>query len=229
MSSNDSLKPQYGWTVSLFLPFTPATAKFVSKYSITANQISWASLVVFILGLIPYILGQHDIGLRLTAAFLFTLGTFFDVLDGAVARYTKTASKYGALLDSVIDLIRYNLFFATMYFLISPQGITLLALALYAFLLNYSFITYYRSLFSKKGRRQPNTKGIYDQFLPLRYKQFCLKHSLLFNPMNIEDQLLFMFFIIGVVFQVEPVILYICLFFRLIDVVLILRKKIISS
>lgn len=230
MSDNkEALKPQYGWTVSLFLPFTPKAAEVTANRGFTANQVSWVSLFVFIIGLAFYIYGRDEFIYRLLASAFFALGTFFDVLDGAVARYTETSSKYGSLLDSTIDLIRYNLFFASLLYLLDFNTYSILAFTVYVLLLNYSFITFIASVFSKTGRRDAKTHGLYDEFIPPKYKYFCLKHKLLFNPFNIEDQLLFMFFILGVVFQIEILVLYICLFFRMIDVILILRRKFILN
>lgn len=226
--NKEALKPQYGWIVSMCLPFIPSSAKFVSKRGLTANQVSWISLLIFSVGLGFYFFGRNDLIYRLIASIFFTLGTFFDVLDGAVARYTKTSSKYGSLTDAVIDLIRYNLFFACLYIVLDFDTTALLALFIYVLLINYSFISFILSLFSEAGRRPAKTSGLYDDFLPKNYKDFCLRNRLLYNPMNIEDQLVFMFFIVGVVFQIEIIILYICLFFRMIDVLLILRKKLLN-
>lgn len=51
------------------------------------------------------------------SALLLTLAAFFDMLDGAVARFTKQMSTFGAFLDSTLD--RYS------------ESVTFLALALF--------------------------------------------------------------------------------------------------
>ncbi len=48
---------------------------------------------------------------------VYTLTGLSDVLDGTVARLTKTTSAFGAKLDSVADL----LFYITMFFMILPR------------------------------------------------------------------------------------------------------------
>jgi CDP-diacylglycerol--serine O-phosphatidyltransferase len=43
-----------------------------------------------------------------TAAYLVLFGMVFDALDGKVARVTRTASKFGAQLDSLCDLVAFG-------------------------------------------------------------------------------------------------------------------------
>ena len=219
------LKPQYGWVVSFFLPFTPWFAKFSVTHGVTANQVSWSSLAVFMVGLFFYFFHNDIFWFRFLATFLFCVGTFLDVLDGAVARLSKTQSKYGANLDAGIDLFRYNIFFMCVLFLFHFSTLDLVVLVAYVSLLNYSFIA------SFVGRHRSvahiTTNSDFEKFLPERYKKFCVKNRLLYNPFNLEDQLLFMFFVLGVLFQAEIVMLYVALFFRIINVIMVLSRKLV--
>lgn len=220
---NDGLKPQYGWTVKLFLPVTPFFARLCVRLGVTANQVSWSSLFVFLIGLFFYVQYNDSLFFRCIAVVFFVLGTFLDVLDGAVARHSGTSSRYGALLDTVIDLVRYDLFFLAVYYLFNFNPLDTLVLSLYLLLLNYSFLSFIRQLY--KGNNESTNRCLYDNFLPLRYKNFCLKHKILYNPLNLEDQLLFLFFVVGVIFQVEIIVLYIATAARLFDAFLILKQK----
>lgn len=80
----------------------PNLAKFlnnIAKYfSINPNMITLISPIFCIISC--YCFYQHN--LLLGALFILISG-FFDVLDGAVARYHNKTSNFGALLDSTID------------------------------------------------------------------------------------------------------------------------------
>ena len=69
-----------------------------SKLPITPNQ--WT-----LLSIIPAILASFLVAkeLFLDAALLFLVSAFLDLVDGSVARVTKTASKFGAYLDTIVD------------------------------------------------------------------------------------------------------------------------------
>ena len=68
-------------------------------------------------GLKPDILTFTGLGISIGAAYLLAVGHFlpggvlilvsglFDLLDGALARSTKQATKFGAILDSIVDRI----------------------------------------------------------------------------------------------------------------------------
>lgn len=68
-------------------------------------------------GITPNALTFTNLALNIAAAYLIAIGYFllggvlilvagmFDLLDGALARFTKKATKFGAVLDSTIDRI----------------------------------------------------------------------------------------------------------------------------
>ncbi len=72
--------------------------KIFSKIPLTPNQWTIFSLVPAIIAV--YFLSQQNF---LIAGSLFIFASFLDMVDGAVARVTKTASKFGAYLDTVVD------------------------------------------------------------------------------------------------------------------------------
>lgn len=50
------------------------------------------------------------------AAWLIIMALAFDIMDGRVARLTKTSSKFGAELDSLADLVSFGMAPAILYF-----------------------------------------------------------------------------------------------------------------
>src|SRR3989338_632999 len=85
-----------------------------SKIPLTANQWTVLSIVPVIAAV--WFLMRQDF---LAAGVLFLISAFLDMVDGAVARVTNTASKYGAYLDTIMDryiegLIIFGLVFAVL-------------------------------------------------------------------------------------------------------------------
>lgn len=54
------------------------------------------------------------------AAWLIVAGMLFDVLDGLVARMTRTASEFGAELDSLCDMVTFGVAPAALVYRIAP-------------------------------------------------------------------------------------------------------------
>ena len=69
-----------------------------SKIPLSANQWTIVSLIPALAAL--YFLIQKDFWL---AGSFFILAGFLDMVDGAVARVTRTASRFGAYLDTIVD------------------------------------------------------------------------------------------------------------------------------
>jgi phosphatidylglycerophosphate synthase len=75
----------------------------LQKLRVSAGTVSAVSLVFAGLGAVAYYLaGDHVIWLAFALLFLLMNG-LLDALDGALARKTGTASKYGDFVDHVID------------------------------------------------------------------------------------------------------------------------------
>lgn len=100
---------------------------FFSKAPLTANQWTILSIVPAIIA--AFYLAQQQF---LSAAILFLLSAFLDLVDGSVARVTKTTSKLGAYLDTVTDryietIIIFGLLFAAIPAFIFPAAIWIFA------------------------------------------------------------------------------------------------------
>jgi CDP-diacylglycerol---glycerol-3-phosphate 3-phosphatidyltransferase len=87
------------WTYWIVEPIVRAFAAL----GITANGLTWSALVFGTGAGVALAFGQWGL-----ATLLATTSTFCDILDGQVARITKTGSNKGELLDAAID--RYTEF-----------------------------------------------------------------------------------------------------------------------
>ena len=72
---------------------------YLVALNLSANNITWAGLILILVNCLLYVFHKNNFYFGLLLAFCFA----FDALDGAVARVTKTTSKYGGYLDAVID------------------------------------------------------------------------------------------------------------------------------
>ncbi|MDR2873148.1 MAG: CDP-alcohol phosphatidyltransferase family protein [Methanobrevibacter sp.] len=83
-----------------FRPFLKNILEPIAKNSnINPNLISLLSFLIAILSAV--FIGYYN-NLELGSLFILLSG-FFDVLDGAIARYHNKTSKFGAILDSSLD------------------------------------------------------------------------------------------------------------------------------
>lgn len=208
-------KAQYGWSVRFLLPITPPGARFFHRHGISANAVSVLSLVAFVLGLPFYVLGHDQFSARAFASFCFIAGTYLDVVDGYVARLSGAAGNGGAYVDAGIDVVRYNLFLASMYYVVPMPTGAVAALVVYGLLLNLSFVRLLRNI--GKGPKIQQTNQVLEKVLPQRYKEFCWRWQLLYSPINLEDQLLFFLFVVAILFKLELAMIYCCTAVRLIE------------
>ena len=70
----------------------------LAKTPITPNTITWFGFLLSV-GAAALIVTGH----LLAAGFLVLVAGLFDLLDGALARYTNKATHFGAVLDSTLD------------------------------------------------------------------------------------------------------------------------------
>ena len=81
--------------------------KAVGNLGLNANALSILALIVSVAAAVLYSRSDAILG-----ALVLILSVFLDMLDGAVARATQTASKFGAVLDHVLD--RYVEYFVVI-------------------------------------------------------------------------------------------------------------------
>jgi CDP-diacylglycerol---glycerol-3-phosphate 3-phosphatidyltransferase len=82
----------------LALHITDPIVALISKSGITPNALTLINLALSIAAGCVIAMGHFLIG-----GALVLVSGLFDLLDGALARVTKKASKFGAVLDSVVD------------------------------------------------------------------------------------------------------------------------------
>ena len=70
----------------------------LAKTGITPSAITWFGFILTA-GAAALIITQH----LFAAGFVVLVAGFFDILDGALARYTNRVTRFGALLDSTLD------------------------------------------------------------------------------------------------------------------------------
>ena len=87
-------------------------ARRLHSFGITPNALTYTGFILT--AITAYFLAHGRFG---WGGVLLILASFFDMLDGAVARFTKQMSTFGAFLDSTLD--RYS------------ESVTFLALAYY--------------------------------------------------------------------------------------------------
>ena len=88
---------------------------------ITANVVSWASLVLAAFAGVALATGAFGVG-----AALSLVSSACDALDGMIARETGTASDAGEVLDAAIDRYAELFFFAGVAYYVRTDGLALL-------------------------------------------------------------------------------------------------------
>ena len=115
-------------------------ARFMERVGLTPNAVTLIGLLIAAGGAWLVAVGQWHIG---GAVALF--GGVFDMFDGALARMTGRASKFGALLDSVVDRVAeaVTLFGILAYYLISDNDLG--AALAYAAIIGSIMVSYMRA------------------------------------------------------------------------------------
>jgi CDP-diacylglycerol--glycerol-3-phosphate 3-phosphatidyltransferase len=109
-------------------------------------------------GITPNALTFINLALNVGAAYVITTGHFlpggilvlvaglFDLLDGALARFTKQTTKFGAILDSVADRISEAAIFCGLLIWYIPQeGTSLEILLIFVVLIGSFLVSYIRA------------------------------------------------------------------------------------
>ena len=78
--------------------FTEPVVRLLARTPITPGVITWFGFLLTV-GAAALIITGH----LLAAGFVVLIAGFFDILDGALARYTNQTTRFGAILDSTLD------------------------------------------------------------------------------------------------------------------------------
>lgn len=102
----------------------------LAKTPITPTALTWIGFIIT-LGAMVFII----FGYLFAAGFVVIAGSIFDMLDGALARHTQRTTRFGAVLDSVLDRVsEAALLFGILYYFVVTQdtaGILLVVIALF--------------------------------------------------------------------------------------------------
>lgn len=90
------IRPVSFWLATLFV-----------MLKISANSVTWLSLIFGILGFICFFIGGYK--LQVIASFFILVWLILDHVDGNLARYYRSQSKYGDFLDSFVCYIIFAL------------------------------------------------------------------------------------------------------------------------
>ncbi len=119
---------------------TGPLVRLIARTKLTPNDLTWFGFAVIVIGAILIVLGY-----MLAAGFVVLGASFFDMLDGALARSTNRATKYGAVLDSSLDRAAEALLFGGIMAFYAlhrtPQSTAIILLALIA--MSASFLVSY--------------------------------------------------------------------------------------
>lgn len=90
------------------LSFYPTA--FFMNIGLTANQTTWISLVILVLGC--FLLAVGDYPAAVAGAALLNVWLVLDFVDGNIARYEKSCSGYGEFIDALGAFLAHLSFFA---------------------------------------------------------------------------------------------------------------------
>ncbi len=117
---------------------TGPVIRILSKSGITPNALTLINLALNIIA--AYVIAA---GYFLPGGVLVLVAGLFDLLDGALARSTKQATRFGAVLDSVVDRISEAAILCGLLIWYIPQEETSLEIVLIFIVLIGSFLVSY--------------------------------------------------------------------------------------
>ena len=97
------------WLYFVMRPISFYPTWLFLKLGISANQTTYIGLIIGVIGCIFLALGSH--WAPIIGVVLINIGYLFDVVDGNVARYTNSCSKYGQYIDGMATYIMVPLTF----------------------------------------------------------------------------------------------------------------------
>jgi phosphatidylglycerophosphate synthase len=99
---DSAVKAMDGFFTTFFVsPYSKYIARWAARHGLTPNQVTTASMLVGVLAAVAFALGSRW-GF-VAGAVLLQVAFTLDCVDGQLARYTLTFTKFGAWLDSVFD------------------------------------------------------------------------------------------------------------------------------
>jgi len=126
---------------SLAYRITGPIVRILSKSGVTPNSLTLANLALNIVAAYVIATGHFLLG-----GVLVLIAGLFDLLDGAVARFTKQATKFGAVLDSTVDRIsEAATLCGLLIWYVSQEGTTLEIVLALVVLIGSFLVSYIRA------------------------------------------------------------------------------------
>jgi CDP-diacylglycerol--glycerol-3-phosphate 3-phosphatidyltransferase len=120
---------------------TDPIVEILSKSWITPNALTFINLALNIVAAYVIATGHFIIG-----GVLVLVAGLFDLLDGALARFTKQTTKFGAILDSVADRIsEAAILCGLLIWYISQEGASLEIVLIFVVLVGSFLVSYIRA------------------------------------------------------------------------------------
>ena len=112
----------------------------LSKIGITPNALTFINLALNIVAAYVIATGHFIIG-----GVLVLVAGLFDLLDGALARFTKQTTRFGAILDSTVDRISEAAILCGLLIWYIPQRASLEIVLIFAVLIGSFLVSYIRA------------------------------------------------------------------------------------
>jgi CDP-diacylglycerol--glycerol-3-phosphate 3-phosphatidyltransferase len=113
----------------------------LSKSGITPNALTFINLALNIVA--AYVIATEHF---IIGGILVLVSGLFDLLDGALARFTKQTTKFGAILDSTVDRISEAAILCGLLIWYIPQeGASLEIILIFAVLIGSFLVSYIRA------------------------------------------------------------------------------------
>ena len=119
---------------------TEPAVRLLIKTHVTPTNLTWIGFAI-VLGAAALIATGH----LLIAGFVVLAGSFFDMLDGALARRTNQATRFGAVLDSTLDRIAEAVILLSLLVLYAQEQSVLGSLLVGITLLGSFLVSYVRA------------------------------------------------------------------------------------
>ncbi len=125
---------------------TDPIVKILSKTPLTPNMLTFFSFLLAA-GAAALIATDN----LLAAGFVVLFGSFFDVLDGALARHTDRVTRFGAVFDSTLDRLAEGVIFIAILYLYAEEGSTAGILLVGTVMLSSLLVSYIRARAESAG------------------------------------------------------------------------------
>lgn len=112
----------------------------LSRIGITPNALTLIGLAVSIVAAYVIATGHFFIG-----GLIVLVSGLFDLLDGALARFNKQATKFGAILDSIVDRISEAAIFCGLLFYFISKGSNLEIILIFLVIVGSFLVSYVRA------------------------------------------------------------------------------------